>query len=192
MSMMRIRIGFVCVAFFLLLTRVEAVSSTPVGFRIDADPHYTPTPTPTPVVARLEIDPFVDFSGSVGSIFTISGIADPFAEITLWIAPDGIGSTTTADKNGMWRHILTSSLTSGEKTLHVTARNDKGGQLEKDEVFTVRTRSLSAVSFLFILVLAAIGGVMGYNKYKKQRNISDIETQKQSPLRHPRKRGKTQ
>lgn len=168
-----------CIGLVAWFSPIEAASPTPTsfGFRIEADPHYTPTPTPTPIVPQLTIDSFTDMVGSVGSIFTLSGVSDPFAEITLWIAPDEVGTTTTADENGMWRYILTAPLTQGKKILYITARNESGGQVQKDEEFTVRPVSMPAVAVVFTLFLLGVGIVMTH-RTRKNENIKPQQKNK--------------
>jgi len=153
---------------------VNLPTPTPLGFRINAMPNFTPTPTLAPVNPLLSVMPFTDFTGVVGSTFTLVGTSDPYAEVTIQFEPDGIGTITTADKDGAWRHILTTPLSKGTKQLTITARTIAGGKTEIKQSFTVKSGGSSFSSILVGLFLLGGIGAVGFFIYKKQQEKQSL------------------
>lgn len=153
---------------------IQSPTPTPLGFRINAMPNFTPTPTLAPVNPLLSVMPFTDLTGVAGSTFTLSGTSDPYAEVTIQFEPDGIGTITTAGKDGAWRYILTTQLSKGTKQLTVTARTVAGGKTEIKQSFTIKN-SGSSLSSIFIgfFLLGGIG-VVGFFIYKKQQEKQSL------------------
>lgn len=120
-------------------------------------------------------------------VFTVSGVTDPFATVTLTIRSDPIVTVAKADENGEWKiSVPVDLIPEGEHTAYLQAELDgvKSEEIEIAKFVVVEERSLSNTTWIFIIniiVVAMIGlGIFWLQFQKKQTSyVSSVGTASQ-------------
>lgn len=131
----------------------------------------TPTPTESSLGSgqqvALSVSTFTDSNGLASSQPTITGLTEPGASITVSIFPDGVSGTVIADASGRWSWRATKTLTPGQKSLLVVAKNASGAQGQVNQTFTVaQGGSGNPWGILLLFLILAGVGFGGYVYYK--------------------------